>query len=109
MPEVNGPRRWSGQCLNQTGGQQDATYLARDVPAYVAARLWVVPPGPGWGIAGYSAGGFCAANLALGYPRRCGAAAVMSGYFTPVDNINAGRPLEPGGADAAVLAVGRLR
>jgi len=96
MPEVNGPpRRWSEQCLNQVGGQQDATYLARDVPAYIAARFRVMPPGPGWGIAGYSAGGFCAANLALGYPHRYGAAAVMSGYFTPMDNINAGRPVDP--------------
>jgi len=100
MPGVNGPRRWSEQCLNQAGGQQDATYLARDVPAYVAARLRVAPPGPGWGIAGYSAGGFCAANLALGYPRRYGAAAVMSGYFTPADNINAGRPVDPFGGSA---------
>jgi enterochelin esterase-like enzyme len=98
MPEVNGPpRRWSEQCLNQVGGQQDAAYLARDVPAYVAARLRVVPPGPGWGIAGYSAGGYCAANLALGYPHRYGSAAVMSGYFTPMDNINAGRPVDPFG------------
>jgi Putative esterase len=98
MPEVNGPRRgWSEQCLNQAGGPQDATYLARDLPAYVAARLRVVPPGPGWGIAGYSAGGFCAASLALGYPHRYGYAAVMSGYFTPADNINAGRPVDPFG------------
>jgi Putative esterase len=101
MPEVNGPRRgWSEQCLNQAGGPQDATYLARDLPAYVAARLRVVPPGPGWGIAGYSAGGFCAATLALGYPRAYGSAAVMSGYFTPADNINAGRPVDPFGGSA---------
>jgi S-formylglutathione hydrolase FrmB len=63
----------------------------------ICSRIGVVPPGPGWGIAGYSAGGFCAANLALGYPRGYGAAAVMSGYFTPVDNINAGWPADPVG------------
>lgn len=101
MPQVNGPRRgWSEQCLNQAGGQQDATYLARDVPAYVTARLRVVPPGPGWGIAGYSAGGFCAASLALGYPHTYGYAAVMSGYYTPADNLNAGRPVDPFGGSA---------
>jgi S-formylglutathione hydrolase FrmB len=100
MPQVSGPRRWSEQCLNQAGGPQDATYLARDLPAYVAARLRVLPPGPGWGIAGYSAGGFCAANLALGYPHSYGAAGVMSGYFTPEASIIAGRLVDPFGGSA---------
>jgi len=96
MPDVNGaPRLWSEQCLNQVGGQQDATYLALDVPAYVASRLRVQPPGPAWGISGYSEGGFCAANLALRYPSRYGYAGVMSGYFTPLNNVNAGRPVPP--------------
>jgi S-formylglutathione hydrolase FrmB len=100
MPQVSGPRRWSEQCLNQAGGPQDATYLARDLPAYVAARLRVLPPGPGWGIAGYSAGGFCAASLALGYPHSYGAAGVMSGYFTPEASIIAGRLVDPFGGSA---------
>jgi len=39
--------------------------------------------------------GFCAANLALGYPHNYGYAGVMSGYFTLMDNINAGRPVDP--------------
>jgi enterochelin esterase-like enzyme len=43
----------------------------------------VQPPGPAWGIAGYSEGGFCAANLALVYRLRWGAAGILSGYFTP--------------------------
>jgi predicted esterase len=97
MPDVNGaPRLWSEQCLNQVGGQQDATYLALDVPAYVAGRLRVQPPGPAWGISGYSEGGFCTANLALRYPSRYGYAGVMSGYFTPLNyNLNAGRLVPP--------------
>jgi hypothetical protein len=96
MPDVNGaPRLWSEQCLNQVGGQQDDTYLALDVPAYIASRLRVQLPGPAWGISGYSEGGFCAANLALRYPSRYGYAGVMSGYFTPLNNVNAGRPVPP--------------
>ena len=86
MPDANGGRRISLQCLNVRHGPQDATYLAQDVPAYLSHILRVQPEGPAWGIAGYSEGGFCAANLALVYRLRYGAAGVMSGYFTPSDD-----------------------
>ena len=83
MPDPNGGPQYSLQCLNIVRGPQDATYLAREVPAYLAHTLRLDPPGPTWGIAGYSEGGYCAANLALVYPARYGAAGVLSGYFTP--------------------------
>jgi enterochelin esterase-like enzyme len=86
MPDVNGGRGISLQCLNQVGGAQDATYIAEDVPAYIAARLRVQPPGPAWGIAGYSEGGYCAANLGLKYGSRFGFSGVLSGYFQPGEN-----------------------
>jgi enterochelin esterase-like enzyme len=86
MPDANGGRAISLQCLNQFNGPQDATYLAQDLPAYIAQRLRVEPPGPAWGIAGYSEGGFCAANLGLKYGNRFGFAGVLSGYFVPSDN-----------------------
>jgi enterochelin esterase-like enzyme len=86
MPDANGGRRISLQCLNVRHGPRDAIYLARDVPAYLTHILRVQPQGPAWGIAGYSEGGFCAANLALVYRLRYGAAGVMSGYFTPSDD-----------------------
>lgn len=86
MPDANGGARISLQCLNQVGGPQDLTYLAVDLPAQIARILRVQPPGPAWGVAGYSEGGFCAANMALRYPRRYGFAGVLSGYFEPSDN-----------------------
>jgi len=43
-----------------------------------------VPSGRAWGIAGYSEGGYCAANLALLYPDRYGYSGVLSGYFVPL-------------------------
>jgi enterochelin esterase-like enzyme len=46
----------------------------------------VQPQGPAWGLAGYSEGGYCTANLALIYRLHYGAAGVMSGYFTPSDD-----------------------
>jgi enterochelin esterase-like enzyme len=86
MPDANGGDKISLQCLDQVGGPQDLTYLAVDLPGQLARTLRVRPPGPGWGVAGYSEGGFCAANMALRFPRRYGAAGVLSGYFAPYGN-----------------------
>ncbi len=86
MPDTNGGRRISLQCLNVRHGPQDATFLVHDLPAYLPSILRVQPPGPAWGIAGYSEGGYCTANLALVYRLRYGAAGVMSGYFSPSDD-----------------------
>ncbi len=86
MPDANGGRAISLQCLNQAGGPQDLTYLAVDLPAQITRMLRVQPPGSAWGVAGYSEGGFCAANMALRYPDRYGSAGVLSGYFKPSGN-----------------------
>ncbi len=90
MPDANGGERISLQCLNQVGGPQDLTYLAVDLPTQIARIVRVQRPGPAWGVAGYSEGGFCAANMALRYPHRYGFAAALSGYFAPYDNQLAG-------------------
>jgi Putative esterase len=81
-----GQRTVSLQCLNQAGGPADDRYVAADVPRFVAARVRVEPPGKAWGIAGYSEGGYCTANLALRRLRRYGFTGVMSGYFQPASN-----------------------
>jgi S-formylglutathione hydrolase FrmB len=101
MPDANGGDTISLQCLNQVGGPQDLTYLAADLPGQIARLLRVAPPGRAWGVAGYSEGGFCAANMALRYPHRYGFAGVLSGYFVPLDNQPAGPGLlvSPFGGD----------
>lgn len=91
MPDPNGGPQYSLQCLNVVRGPQDATFLAQEVPAYLAHTLRLTPPGPTWGVAGYSEGGYCAANLALVYPDRYGAAGVLSGYFRPF-SVRLGNP-----------------
>jgi enterochelin esterase-like enzyme len=99
MPDANGARGVSLQCLNQAGGPQDDTFLSRDLPAYIAAKLRVAEPGTGWGIAGYSEGGFCAANLGLQHGRVYSYAGVLSGYFRPGKNqlVNPVRDVSPFG------------
>ncbi len=101
MPDANGARGVSLQCLNSVNGPQDATFMATDVPSYISRVLRVWPPGRTWAIAGYSEGGFCAANLGLQYGSHFGFAGVLSGYFQPFDN-RMGRParsVDPFGHD----------
>ena len=98
MPDTDGGQKYSLQCLNAIGGVKDATYVAVDVPNFVAANYRVQPPGKAWGVAGLSEGGFCAANLALQYPARFGYAGVMSGYFAPHGRSGSGgQPARGGG------------
>jgi len=105
MPDANGGPQVSLQCLNQAGGPQDLTYLAVDLPAQITRLVRVARPGPAWGVAGYSEGGFCAANMALRYPDRFGSAGVLSGYFTPGDNQLAdGRQVSPFGGNPYLAA-----
>jgi enterochelin esterase-like enzyme len=101
MPDANGGNAISLQCLNQAGGPQDLTYLAEDLPNQISRLLRVQPPGPAWGVAGFSEGGFCAVNMALRFRYRYGFAASMSGYFTPARNklTNPNRLVDPFGGN----------
>ena len=83
MPDTDGGQQYALQCLNDPGGIQDMTFVALDVPAAIARIARVQPPGRAWGLAGYSEGGYCTANIALQDPAGYGAAGVMSGYFAP--------------------------
>jgi enterochelin esterase-like enzyme len=105
MPDANGGLGNSLQCLNQVHGPQDMTYLAQDVPNDVTHMLRVQPQGPAWGLAGYSEGGFCAANMALHFRRSYGFAGVLSGYFSPTWNQVNGRAVNPFGRNAALRAL----
>ncbi len=86
MPNIDGGRQYGLQCLNDPGGVPDMTYVAEEVPAWAVANLRVQPAGPAWGVAGYSEGGYCAANIGLQHPNLFGYAGSLSGYFAPVES-----------------------
>jgi enterochelin esterase-like enzyme len=100
MPDTDGGMKYSLQCLNNPGGIQDMTYVAKEVPEAVYKEIpQVQAPGRSWGIAGYSEGGYCAANIALNEPGDFGYSGVLSGYFypltsqVPVDDKPGGKPV----------------
>ena len=84
MPDTDGGLKYSLQCLNNPHGLQDMTFVGKEVPEWVDANLRVQRSGLMWGIAGYSEGGFCAANIGLRYADEFSYAGVLSGYFRPL-------------------------
>jgi poly(3-hydroxybutyrate) depolymerase len=84
MPGINGVGRDYQDCVNGPGVRDD-TYLTKDVRADMLARYRVSHDPYEWGVAGYSSGGYCAANLALRHRSSFGAAAVIEGYFRAAD------------------------
>jgi len=84
MPGINGPGTDYQDCVNGPG-VNDETYLLKDVRADVLARYRVSGDPFQWGAAGYSSGGYCAANMALRHRASFGAAAIIDGYFRASD------------------------
>ncbi|WP_436532980.1 alpha/beta hydrolase [Actinoplanes sp. HUAS TT8] len=70
------------ECTDLTGRAQAETFLTKDVPAWARTRFHLRADA-GWGLVGYSAGGYCATDLALRHPGQYTAAASLSGYATP--------------------------
>ena len=102
MPDTDGGR-YSLQCLNYPHGLQDMTFVGKEVPDWVVRNLRVMPPGAAWAVAGYSEGGYCAANIGLQYNTRFGYVGALSGYFAPSNGqIPAGG--RPGGTPVAVAS-----
>ncbi|WP_375486162.1 alpha/beta hydrolase [uncultured Jatrophihabitans sp.] len=83
MPAMATGRHYE-ECVDAPKALDD-TYLTRDVRADVLARFRASPVPAEWGIAGFSSGGYCAANLALRHRASFGAAGIMDGYFRPSD------------------------
>ena len=98
MPAINGPGHDYQDCVNGPAVNDD-TYLTKDVRTDVFAHYRVSQDPYEWGLAGYSSGGYCAANLALRHRGSFGAAAVIDGYFRAADGpagaaLNDSQPLE---------------
>ncbi len=98
MPAINGTGHSYQDCVNGPA-VNDETYLLKDVRRDVLARYRVSSDPYQWGAAGYSSGGYCAANLALRHPSSFGAAAILNGYYRATDGPAAGalnndQPLE---------------
>ncbi|HXL93944.1 MAG TPA: alpha/beta hydrolase-fold protein [Streptosporangiaceae bacterium] len=71
------------ECSDIPGYANSATWLTQDVRGMVLDNFRALDSAVGWGVMGYSTGGFCAAKLVLQYPDLYHAAVSLSGYYTP--------------------------
>jgi enterochelin esterase-like enzyme len=71
------------ECSDIPGYASSATWLTQDVRDMVLSNFRALDSAVGWGVMGYSTGGFCAAKLVLQYPDLYHAAVSLSGYYTP--------------------------
>ena len=81
VPDTNGEPRLSHdeECVDAVAGTADDTFLSADLRSWALSRLRVRADRPGWALAGWSTGGYCAMNLALRHPAWYGTAASQSG------------------------------
>ncbi|WP_310794816.1 alpha/beta hydrolase-fold protein [Streptomyces sp. TLI_171] len=70
-------------CADVPGKVNADAWLSRDVPQMVLDNFRADPSADRWAVAGYSAGGHCAAKLALEHPNRYRAGVSLSGYNDP--------------------------
>jgi pimeloyl-ACP methyl ester carboxylesterase len=83
-PEVEIPAGMDTECVNGSAGNpQMETWLAQDVPNWVTHTFRVQTNRASWATIGLSAGGWCAAMVAMLHPAQYAAAIVMGGYFRP--------------------------
>ena len=83
-PQVEFPAGVDTECVNgSTGNPQVETWLAQDIPNWVTHTFRVQTDRASWAAIGLSAGGWCAAMVAMLHPAQYAAAIVMGGYFRP--------------------------
>jgi enterochelin esterase-like enzyme len=72
------------ECTDIPAGPQVESFLALDVPRAIERTFRVTASPAGWGVLGYSTGGYCAAKLAMMYPDRFSVAVSMAGYYDAI-------------------------
>jgi S-formylglutathione hydrolase FrmB len=78
------------ECTDVPGGPNADTWLARDVPRFMARTFRVEDPGKAWTAMGWSTGGFCAAKLVTSHPVAFGSGVSFGGYYQPVQDATTG-------------------
>jgi len=83
-PQVEIPAGRDTECVNGSpGNPQVETWLAQDVPNWATHTFRVQTDRASWATIGLSAGGWCAAMVAMLHPAQYAATIVMGGYFGP--------------------------
>ncbi|HET9649492.1 MAG TPA: alpha/beta hydrolase-fold protein, partial [Microlunatus sp.] len=83
-PQVQIPLGVDTECVNgEPSKPQIETWLAEDVPNWIARTFRINTERSSWATMGLSAGGWCAAMATMLHPAQYSAAVVLGGYFHP--------------------------
>ncbi|MGG7308883.1 alpha/beta hydrolase [Curtobacterium sp. AB451] len=83
VDQLSAPGR-NPMCVDSRLGKS-ASYVTRDVPAWLAAHLPVTPDRRAWGLVGFSQGATCAMQFVTADPASFGAALAISSELQPID------------------------
>jgi S-formylglutathione hydrolase FrmB len=87
-PTVAPPR--DTECVDVPGGPQAETFFTRDLRAAVASHYRVGEQARGWGVIGYSTGGYCAVKMTMRNPQAFSAAAGLAGSYKAPKDVTTG-------------------
>lgn len=96
MPQINTPSNTvDTECINDPTGRlpQTETWLATDIPQWVAGHFRVSESRQSWATIGFSYGGWCSAQLAMLHPDTFGGSVAIMGYYQPQFNRGSYSPL----------------
>jgi enterochelin esterase-like enzyme len=83
-PQVEVPAGTDTECVDgQPTGVAMETFVAQDLPQWIAQHLSVATGRESWATLGLSTGAWCAAMATMRHPSQYGGAIVMGGYFRP--------------------------
>jgi S-formylglutathione hydrolase FrmB len=103
LPDSTGSAFGNPMCLDSKLGNS-YTYLTTDVQNWVTKNLQVAPPTSGWSVGGYSYGGTCSLQMAVGDPSVYRTFLDMSGQQEPTLGSRSDTVNQAFGGDAAAFA-----
>jgi enterochelin esterase-like enzyme len=80
--QLSAPNR-NPMCVDSSQWGNSATYLLKDVPAWIKTHLRVSSDPAAWSVFGYSQGATCAVQFATGHPEIFGSAIASSSQLGP--------------------------
>jgi len=83
VPQISTPGAPDLECTDLPGQPQVSTFLTSEVRQVVSTHFRVRSDRAGWGLMGYSEGGYCASQLLLRHPDLFAAGVSISGYDAP--------------------------
>lgn len=105
LPQMSVPGAPDLECMDVRGQPQLGSFLSSEVHDIITSRFRVRSDRSGWGLMGYSEGGYCAGLLAMQHPGLYSAAVSIAGYSQPESSFFANKPKDKAaGSYRALLA-----